>query len=84
MLLIDVRTPEEFSREHAEGAINLPLDEIQNGILPDVNKDEVIKLYCRSGGRASVAENILRKNGFINLDNLGGLTDVLNKKTNLS
>lgn len=79
--LIDVRTPEEYTTSHAEGAINLPVEKIETGETPNVAKDRIIYLYCHSGRRAAEAKTILEKAGFahvisiISLDNwihLGG------------
>lgn len=63
-LLIDVRTPEEFNKDHATGAINLPVEKIQKGELPNVAKDQIVYLYCHSGKRAATAKAILEKAGF--------------------
>lgn len=47
---IDVRIPEQYQREHIQGAINIPLKEIKSHIetvVPDRN--DTVKLYCNSG-----------------------------------
>jgi rhodanese-related sulfurtransferase len=49
--LVDVRTPAEFGQIHAEGALNIPMDRLDPGNLPE-GEDPVI-LICRSGQRAS-------------------------------
>ena len=74
-LLIDVREPDEFASEHAVGAVNLPLSEIQTGKYPDINNTKKVYLYCRSGNRASMAQEILKQAGYSNIENLGGLSD---------
>lgn len=74
--LIDVRTAEEFNTGHFDGAINLPLDKIQSGEYPNVDKNTTIYLYCRSGNRSAQAKQLLEKAGFINVKDLGGLGDV--------
>lgn len=71
--VIDVRTPEEFATGHVDGALNIVhamiLDGVaQNGIKPD----DYIKLYCRSGKRASVALDMLKSAGYTKVENLGG------------
>lgn len=76
MIIIDVRTPAEFATGHVGSAINLPLDQIAAGVMPDVDLDEKIVVYCRSGGRAENAKQILEFNGFTNVTNAGGLTDM--------
>lgn len=76
MQIIDVRTKEEFEEEAVAGAVNLPVEQIMEGKMPEVPKDTEIGLYCRSGGRAGRAKTFLIQNGFTNVTNLGGLEDV--------
>lgn len=71
--LIDVRTPEEYTTSHAVGAINLPLESIQNGETPDIAKDKIIYVYCKTGKRASQAKTILEKAGFSKVINVNSL-----------
>jgi phage shock protein E len=76
-MLIDVRTKEEFDAGHADGAVNLSLQDIDNGVNPDCDTDEPLQLYCRSGGRSEMAKQILLSRGYSNVENLGGLSKVL-------
>ena len=75
-ILLDVSTAEEFNSGHAEHSLNLSLQDIEVGKTPEVSKDAKIYVYCRSGNRSASAINILKKAGFTNLMNLGGLADV--------
>lgn len=70
-IFLDVREPYEFSRDHVEGAINLPPDELMAGasVLKDVPKDTEIVLYCLSGARSNASMNYLNRLGFTNLVN---------------
>lgn len=77
IILIDVRSPEEFNSGHAEGAINFDVQRLMQGEMPDLAKDAKLKLYCRSGGRAELAKNILKQYGFSDVENLGGLNQVV-------
>jgi rhodanese-related sulfurtransferase len=72
-LIIDVRTPEEFAAGHVPGAINMPHDQIA-GRYQELNVAETgeIVVYCRSGKRAAVAEQILLDMGFTNVATLEG------------
>ena len=54
VLLIDVRTPEEFSGGRIAGAINIPLDSLNPDALPRQTGKETI-LYCRSDRRSGLA-----------------------------
>lgn len=74
--LYDVRTPQEFANGHTEGAELLPLAEIENGKLPNVDKGAPIAVYCRSGNRSAHAKSLLEKAGFSNVKDLGGLNDL--------
>lgn len=76
-LVVDVRTQGEFSGGHYEGALNIPVDEVQRRISEfGNNKDRDIIVYCRSGGRAGSAKQMLESAGFKKVSNAGGLTDM--------
>lgn len=77
-ILIDVRSRREFSEEHLNGAINIPLPEIKRNIGRYVkNKNKKILVYCEYGGRSAKAVEILNKLGYINAYNLkGGLEKI--------
>ena len=77
MLYIDVRTSEEFAVGHHPEAINHPVELIAQGTLPNVPKDAEICVYCRSGGRAGMAQSLMKSAGFTNVTNGGGLADVM-------
>ncbi len=69
--LVDVRTPAEFAAGSVEGAINIPLSEVEDELKQFKGKKNVV-VFCRSGGRSAQAKNILDQNGFNNVIN--GLT----------
>lgn len=73
-LIIDVRSAEEYEEKHKEGAINIPVQDLDNsGFIQELHKDTPIQVYCHSGGRAEMAKNILEFRGFTNVENLGGM-----------
>lgn len=74
--IYDVRTPQEFANGHTKGAESLPLAEIEDGKLPEVDKNSPIAVYCRSGNRSAQAKSLLEKAGFSNVKDLGGLSDL--------
>lgn len=79
-MIIDVRTPEEYSMGHVEGAVNIPvsdLDEGRLGELAHVERDATLQLYCRSGARAAYACALLQSAGFTNAVNIGGLEEAM-------
>lgn len=72
-LLVDVRTPEEFAAGHLEGALNIPHDQTEARLAEyGTDKSASIVVYCRSGRRSGIAEDILTKNGFTAVHNGGG------------
>lgn len=76
-LVVDVRTPEEFRMGAVDGAISIPLDELQERVaeLGDMNRE--ITLYCASGARSSYGQRLLQQMGFTNVHNGGGLHDMM-------
>lgn len=81
-LIIDVRTEEEFYYGAYPGAINIPLDELEDRIDELGRKDRKIILYCASGARSAYALQILRAYGFNNAENGGGLTRMMARLRN--
>jgi phage shock protein E len=77
---IDVRTPEEFSQKHVPDALNIPYDQIESGISNlQLDKNQVIYLYCGSGRRAGIAKEALDSLGYNHVINVGGLDAALAK-----
>lgn len=73
-LLIDVREPWEFQDGHIEGAINIPLGQLESRIS-ELPGDVPLVLYCRSGNRSGQAASILQRNGVTGVYNMGGTID---------
>lgn len=73
VLVVDVRSPEEFAAGHVPGAINLPVDRL-SGDEPQLRdwKQKPVVLYCRSGRRSAMAATALEKAGFTRLEHLSG------------
>ena len=65
-LILDVRTPAEFSEGHIPGAKNIPVDQVVTRIQ-DLKNFKTIYVYCKAGGRATVACNVLESMGIQNL-----------------
>lgn len=75
-VVIDVRTPSEYAEKHVSGAINIDHTLIATEIEKlKLAKDEKIILYCRSGRRSGIALDALRKLGYQNVENYGGLEE---------
>lgn len=79
-VLLDVRTPAEFASGHLEGAVNVPIDEIESRMpeiekLAEGDKNKPIVVYCQAGGRAGRAKQKLVEAGHPQVTNLGGMRD---------
>ena len=70
--LLDVRTPSEFSQGHIDGALNIPVGEIQGRLSELTSKSKPVVVYCRSGGRSAKAAKLLTTAGFEAVYDLGG------------
>ena len=66
-LLIDVRTPEEYREKHIEGAVNIPVYEIDNIKNEIIDPNKVILVYCKTGKRSKIVKQILIQNGYKNV-----------------
>ena len=76
LILLDVRTKEEFDTGHIAGAVLLPNETIVDTppeVLPDL--DAEILIYCRSGNRSAQATNKLVAMGYTNVYDFGGIID---------
>ena len=72
--VVDVRTQDEWNRGHLEGALHIEWQNILQ-LSSDINKDEKIYLYCRSGNRSGKATKILEDAGYINVINAGSIQE---------
>lgn len=66
---VDVRTDEEWSEGHVDGAIHVMLADVEAGKTKMLPKDKELRVYCRSGRRSAQAIEALKKQGFTNLIN---------------
>ncbi len=74
--LLDVRSSEEYASGHFAGAVNLDVENIRAGKLPDSAKTQPLYIYCRSGNRSAQATELLKAAGYTAVTDLGGLDDV--------
>ncbi len=70
---IDVRTPEEYGAEHADKAVNMPLDKIETD-LASLDRSKPVYIICQTGRRSQKAAETLEKNGFTDVYNIEGGT----------
>ena len=74
-LILDVREPNEFDMGHLTGAVNIPrgLLEFMVGNNPSLkNVDQTIVVYCKNGGRSTLAADTLQTMGFNQVKMLAG------------
>jgi len=72
IILLDVRTEEEYSAEYIPGAINIPLSDLESRI-DELDSSKAIIVYCKSGGRSRTASETLAQRGFIVYNMEGGI-----------
>lgn len=79
--LIDVRTAEEFAAGHIDGAINIPFEIIVPELAKlNIDTDDEVVLYCRSGNRSGIAQESLVKQGYTNTYNAGGFDSLISAR----
>lgn len=71
-LVVDVRTPAEYTQGHLPNAINIPYDQLRQRIAElGEDRTRAIVLYCRTGRRSEIARQTLRELGFTKVFNGG-------------
>ena len=76
VVILDVRTEEEYQEGHVPGAIVIPNETISSEPLeelPDI--DQEILVYCRSGNRSAQAAKKLAEAGYTQVYDFGGIID---------
>ena len=70
--ILDVRTEGEFRGGAYRGALNVPLATLRTR-LDRIPRDRPVVVYCASGTRSAMAARMLRRAGFADVSNGGGL-----------
>ncbi len=70
-VLLDVRTRDEVREEGIAGALNIPLDRLENEAIR-LTQYGSIHVICRSGGRSSMATDLLHGLGLTQATNISG------------
>jgi phage shock protein E len=73
---VDVRSAEEFAREHITGAVNIPLHTIPYRVDEFKAMPQPILCYCRSGARSGQAVGFLKQEGITEVYNGGGIDNL--------
>ncbi|HVT98706.1 MAG TPA: rhodanese-like domain-containing protein, partial [Acidobacteriaceae bacterium] len=70
-LLIDVRTPREWSTRHVDGSLNMPLSRLRDH-LAEIPRDRAIAVQCAGGYRSSIAASMMQQQGITDLMEVAG------------
>ena len=76
VIILDVRTQEEFDNGHIKNAVLLPDYEIKEkaeSVITD--KNQTVLVYCRTGVRSEAASKELIEMGYTNVFDFGGIVD---------
>ncbi len=71
LVVLDVRTVSEYESGHLEGAINIPVEAL-SGRLSELNPNDELLVYCRTGNRSTTAVGILKENGYDQIYHMDG------------
>lgn len=78
-VIVDVRSAQEWSQDHLEGAIHIPLPQLL-GRVGELSRKVPLTVLCGSGYRSSIAASLLESEGFERLTNvMGGMHAVRNE-----
>jgi len=73
-VILDLRTPEEYKKEHIENAKNLNYySKTFKNDLNKLEKDKTYVIHCRSGGRSGKTAPIMKELGFNEVYDMGGI-----------
>jgi len=78
-VLLDVRTPQEYSEGHIPESKNVPLQTIDKVRTVVENKDTELFVYCYSGARSRQAAAALGQMGYTKVNNIGGISSYRGK-----
>jgi len=70
-MVLDVRTPREWSAKHVAGSVNIPLNHLQERVA-EIPRGRRIAVHCAGGYRSSIAASILHQYGITNLIEIAG------------
>ena len=73
IVLIDVRTPQEYEQGHLENAVNINIaDKSFAEEVGKLDRSEAVYVYCKVGGRSARAASMLKEMGFEEVYDLEG------------
>lgn len=78
-IILDVRSKGEYSGGHINGSVNISVDTLSSNLSKLKDKNKTIITCCASGMRSASAKSILKSNGYSNVYNGGGWSNLKNK-----
>lgn len=78
-IILDVRTPGEYSSGHIKGSVNIPLDQLSNRLSKIGSREKPVITCCASGMRSASAKSFLQSKGYARVYNGGGWQSLRNK-----
>ncbi|HQB32042.1 MAG TPA: rhodanese-like domain-containing protein [Erysipelotrichaceae bacterium] len=72
-VLLDVRSIEEYQEGHIPESKNIPVHQIEKVASAVSDKNTMLYVYCHSGARSGTATSSLKRMGYINSVNIGGI-----------
>lgn len=73
-IILDVRNPDEYEEGHIGGAVLIPVSELEDR-LDEIPGNKPVITYCKAGSRSASAAHILVENGFLEVYDMGGITE---------
>jgi hydroxyacylglutathione hydrolase len=84
LIVLDVRKPVEFAEGHVRGALNIPLNDLNDPLnMSAIEEDQNVYVHCGSGYRSVIAASLLKKQGIHNIRNVIGGWDELKQQKNI-
>ena len=71
LVVVDVRSPQEWAEKHIAGSINVPLNRLQEHLL-EMPRDRRVAVHCAGGYRSSIAASLMERAGFGGLVEMAG------------
>ncbi len=72
LTLLDVRSPEEFWSGYLAGAVNIPMEELEERAW-ELSRDRPVIVYCGHGSKSLMAARVLDRMGYLVMAAAGGL-----------
>ncbi len=81
MVVMDVRRETEYADGHVAGAVNMPLNGLNDpGSMANINDTDNVYVHCASGYRSVIASSLLKREGIHNLRNVEGGWDKIKEQ----